>query len=250
MAAIKLFSLVLPVYKQSNTIVKNINELESVLKTLPFKSELIIVLDGQDLETSRKINSLIQKNKKGNIKFYEYELNQGKGYAVKYGVSKAKGDIIGFIDAGLDINPSEISLMINLMEWNDADIIVGSKLHPESKVNYPFARKVLSWGYRTFTHLLFGFTVRDTQVGLKIFKGKVARDVFPKIVVKRFAFDIEVLAVSYRLGYKKIFEAPVVLDFKNGTITSSNFWRIIFWMLWDTMAVFYRINILRYYDRK
>ncbi|HVT00664.1 MAG TPA: glycosyltransferase [Patescibacteria group bacterium] len=250
MEKIKLFSLVLPAYKQSKTIVKNINELEEVLSTLPFRSELIIVLDGRDDEASKKIKALIKKKRKIEIRLFEYEVNQGKGYAVSYGVMKAKGDVIGFIDAGLDINPSEISLMINLMEWNNADIIVGSKLHPESKVNYPIARKILSWGYRTFTHLLFGFTVRDTQVGLKIFKGKVAKDVFSKLVVKRFAFDIEVLAVAYRLGYKKIYEAPVVLDFKNGTITSSNFWRIIFWMLWDTIAVFYRINVLRYYDRK
>jgi len=70
------------------------------------------------------------------------------------------------------------------MEWNNADIVVGSKLHPESKVNYPIQRKILSWGYRTLTHTLFGFNVKDTQVGFKIFRKKVAKEVFSRIIVK------------------------------------------------------------------
>ena len=249
MDEIKLFSLVLPVYKQGKTITKNLDELQKVLLALPFKTELIVVLDGRDDDVAHKIKNFVKESK--NIKFYDYEKNEGKGYAVKYGVLKATGDIVGFIDAGLDINPAEISLMISIMQWNDADIVVGSKLHPESRVNYPFLRKILSWGYRTFTHLLFGFTIKDTQVGLKIFRGIVAKRVFSKIIVKNFAFDVEVLAVAYKLGYKKIYEAPIQLDFNNAsTITSTSFWRVIFWMMWDTMAVFYRLRILNYYSKK
>src|SRR3990167_10673475 len=142
-------------------------------------------------------------------------------------------------------------MLMEHFEWYNADVIVGSKLHPVSRVNYPFSRKLLSWGYRTLTHILFGFKVRDTQVGLKFFKKKVAKDVFSKIIVKKFAFDIEVLAVSYKLGYTKIYEAPTKLNFKGASsITSSNFWNVIFSMLWDTAAVFYRLKILKFYDKK
>jgi len=167
-----------------------------------------------------------------------------------YGVEKAAGDIIGFIDAGMDIDPSEISIMLDIFDWNKADIVVGSKLHPDSKVNYPFARKILSWGYRTITHLLFGFSIRDTQVGFKLYKRIVAKDVFKRILVKRFAFDVEALAVAYRLGYKKIYESPIKLDFSGySSVSILNFWKIILRMLWDTAAVFYRLKILHYYDK-
>ena len=150
----------------------------------------------------------------------------------------------------MDIDPSEISLMLDLMDWNNADIILASKLHPESKVNYPMSRKILSWGYRTITHLLFGFSVKDTQAGFKIYKKKVAKEVFSRIVVKNFAFDVEVLTVAYKLGYKRIYEAPIKLDFSGvSSITSTNFWKVIFQMLWDTAAVFYRLKILHYYDK-
>jgi len=243
----KLISLIIPAYRQEQTIVKDIKNINNVLSNLPVGHELIVVVDGFIDKTLEKVNKI----KNIEVKALGYEKNTGKGFAIKYGVEKAKGDIIGFIDAGMDLDPSEISIMLDIMDWNNADIVVGSKLHPESKVSYPFVRKILSWGYRTLTHVLFGFKVRDTQVGLKLFKKKVAKQVFSKIIVKKFAFDIEVLAVAYKLGYTKIYEAPIKLNFKSASsITSSNFWNVIFWMLWDTAAVFYRLKILRFYDRK
>lgn len=248
MEKIKLLSLVVPAYKQEKTIVKDIVALDKALSVFSFRHEIIVVVDGFVDKTHDLL--LNHKSEIRSLKVLGYEDNRGKGFAIKLGVEKAKGDIIGFIDAGMDLDPSEISIMLDIMDWNKADIVIGSKLHPESKVNYPFARKILSWGYRTLTHLLFGFKVKDTQVGLKFFKKKVAKDVFSKIIVKKFAFDIEVLAVAYKLGYTKIYEAPIKLDFRGAsTITSTSLWKIIFWMLWDTAAVFYRLRVLKYYDK-
>lgn len=249
MQGIKLLSLIVPAFKQEKTIVKDIENLSSVLSSLFINYEIIVVVDGFFDKTYARIKK--QESRSKNLSVLGYEKNIGKGFAIKYGVEKARGDVIGFIDAGMDLDPSEISIMLNMMDWNKADIIIGSKLHPESKVNYPPVRKILSWGYRTLTHLLFGFNVKDTQVGLKFFKRKVAKDVFSKIIVKKFAFDIEVLAVAYKLGYTKIYEAPVKLNFTGAsTITSKSFWKVIYWMLYDTVAVFYRLKILHYYDKE
>jgi len=247
MKDIKLLSLVIPAYKQEKTIVEDIKNLQKILSTLPFKHEIIVVVDGEEDKTFANAKSV----KGSDIIVAGYKKNIGKGFAIKHGVEKAKGDIIGFIDAGMDIDPTEISIALDIMEWNKADIVIGSKLHPESKVKYPIQRKILSWGYRTLTHVLFGFNVKDTQVGFKLFRGKVAKDVFSRIIVKRFAFDIEVLTVAQKLGYTKIYEAPVKLNFNHASsVTSGNFWKVIFSMLWDTAAVFYRLRILRYYDKK
>lgn len=244
----KLLSLVVPAYKQERTIVKDLQNLSSVLSKLPFKYEIIVVEDGVYDKTSGLLKKLRPKNK--NLKIYTYDKNIGKGFAIKYGVVKAKGDIIGFIDAGMDLDPSGISLMLDLMEWEKADIVMGSKLHPDSKVKYPKSRQVLSWGYRTLTHVLFGFKVKDTQVGLKLFRKKVAKDVFARIIVKKFAFDIEVLTVAYKLGYHKIYETPIKLNFNRASsITSGSFWKVILSMLWDTTAVFYRLKVLHFYDK-
>ena len=239
-------SIILPAYKQERTIIKNISKLEVVLKSLGYKYEIIVVVDGKEDKTQEKVRSISSRK----IKTITFEKNQGKGNAIKYGGLKASGDIIGFIDAGMDIDLSGISMLLNHFMWYNADIIVGSKMHPVSQVNYPLYRKFLSWGYRTFTHLLFGFKIRDTQVGIKLYRKKVVKDVFPRLLVKSFAFDVEILALAYVLGYKRIYEAPIKLKFGGkSSITSSNLWKTIMLMLWDTSAVFYRIRILKYYRK-
>jgi glycosyltransferase involved in cell wall biosynthesis len=186
------------------------------------------------------------------ISGYGYEQNKGKGYAIRYGMARSKGDYIVFIDAGMDINPNGISLILEHMEWYGADIMVASKRHSASKVSYPFFRKILSFGYQVLVRVLFGLKVRDTQVGLKVFKRKVLEKVLPRLLVKRFAFDIEILAVANYLGFTKIYDAPVEikLDLFNssfslkGVLFNKNLWLMVI----DTLAVFYRIYFLKYYD--
>lgn len=245
MQNISLLSVVIPAFKQEKTIAQDIKNLNNVLSSLAYAYEIIVVVDGfvdKTYEIAKKIKA---------VRVFGYKENQGKGHAVKYGMLKAKGDVVGFIDAGMDIKPTGISILLDSMLWRDLDIIVGSKLHPDSKVDYPWIRRILSWGYRTLTRLLFGFSIRDTQVGLKFFTREVVKDVFPRLVVKTFAFDVEILAVARAFGYKKIYEGPVELNFGGvSSITSKNFWRIILLMLWDTMAVFYRLKILKYYSKK
>jgi glycosyltransferase involved in cell wall biosynthesis len=225
MEGIKLLSLIVPAYKQEKTIRRDILSLQKALSKLQIKYEIIIVIDGMVDKTYERVKKI--KSKK--LRIYLYRENKGKGYAVQYGMLHAKGDVIGFIDAGMDINPTGILMLLNHLIWYDADVIIGSKLHSVSRVSYPPVRKVFSWGYRTFTRILFGFKVRDTQVGLKILRRKVVLDVIPRLTVHNFAFDIEMLAVAYYLGYKKIYEAPVKLKLNPelSSVTNSNFWKPI-----------------------
>lgn len=240
-------SIIIPAYKQAKTIQQDVKNIESCIIQLNIPYEIIIVVDGMKDDTYKNAKKLSTTT----IKVIGLELNHGKGYAVRTGMLKADGDIIGFIDAGMDIGPTAISLLINYMNWYDADIIIGSKLHPESKVVYPVFRKILSWGYRSLTHVLFDLSVKDTQVGLKFFKKSVVRKVFPRLVINTFAFDIEILAVARYLGFKKIYEGPIELNFSGAsTITSSSFWRVIIIMLIDTFKVLYRLKIVHLYDRK
>lgn len=241
----ELISLIIPSYKQEKTIVADISRIKKVMDSLKKSYEIIVVIDGY-LDKSREI---LKKKKIAKVKVVGYANNHGKGYAVRYGMANSKGNIIAFLDAGMDLNPEALSLALDYMKWNKADIVIGSKLHPLSKVQYPWQRKVLSFGYRTLAKMLFGLSVSDTQVGLKVFRRKVLEDVLPRLLVKRYAFDIEILSVAYYLDYKKIIEAPVELTFGDwSSITSSNFLQTIIKMMWDTMAVFYRLRILHYYD--
>ena len=177
----------------------------------------------------------------------------GKGHAVRFGMAKAKGEIVAFMDVGLDINPNALSMLLEHFEWYNADIIVGSKRHPASKVEYPWQRRVLSFGYQVLVRVLFGLRVRDTQVGIKFFRREVLEKTLPRLLVKEFAFDVEMLSVANYLGFTRIFEAPVETktDFKvASTIISKGFIKTVWGVFIDTMAVFYRLRILHYYDSK
>jgi hypothetical protein len=95
--------------------------------------------------------------------------------------------------------------------------------------------------------LLFNLDVRDTQTGLKLFRRQVLRDTLPLLAIKRFAFDLELLVVAQQLGYRKILEAPISLDYQfESTVNLRSAWMV----LWDTAAIFYRLRILRYYARR
>jgi glycosyltransferase involved in cell wall biosynthesis len=237
-------SLIIPAYKQEKTIVKDLKRIESVLKQIRHPYEIIVIVDGMIDRTYSKVEKL----KSNRIKVFMYSKNFGKGFAIRFGMLKSTGDLVGFIDSGMDINPNGLSMLLEHLEWYRADIIIGSKMHPVSKVNYPVTRRILSWGYRLLVRLLFGLSIRDTQVGMKIYKRGVIEKVLPRLLVKRYAFDIEILAVSHMLGFKRIYEAPIELEFKNSSITSTNFWKVVLHMLWDTLAVFYRLKILHYYE--
>lgn len=244
----RVLSLIIPAYKQEKTIRRDLLRIKVAMDQLRYDYEVIVVVDGRSDHTYDRAKSIRSKK----ITVIGYQHNHGKGHAVRFGMAKAQGDIIAFIDSGMDINPNGISMLLEHFEWYNADIIVGSKLHPVSKVRYPFSRTLLSLGYRVFVKVLFGLNIRDTQVGIKIFRRTVLEDVLPRLLVKAYAFDIEILAVSYYLGYKRIFEAPIELVFRKGmsSIVSKGFWKIVLLMLWDTIAVFYRLRVLRYYDNE
>lgn len=243
----KLLSLIIPAYKQEKTIQKDLRRIKGIIDEITKNYEIIVVVDGMKDKTFQKVKAL----KFRKIKVFGYPTNHGKGYAVRFGMARAKGSIIAFIDSGMDLHPKALEKLLLILEVTESDIVIGSKLHPKSKVTYPWQRKVMSWGYRSMVKLCFGLNISDTQVGLKVFRRKVLEDVLPRLLVKRYAFDIEILAVAHYLGYKKIKEAPITLVFNNwSSITSANFLRTIYLMLWDTAAVYYRLKILKYYDNK
>lgn len=240
-----LLSVVIPAYKQEKTIVEDLKRVQKVLDKIRYDYEIVVVVDGKIDKTFENA----KKTKSNKLKVVGYAENKGKGNAVRYGMARTKGDIIAFIDAGMDLDPNGLSMLLEHFEWYKADIIIGSKRHPVSQVNYPWQRRILSLGYQLLVKILFGLNIRDTQVGMKFFKRKVLEDVLPRLLVKTYAFDIEILAVARRLGYKRIFEAPVRLKWdKEKSIVSKSLWKTLYSMLWDTVAVFYRLKILCYYD--
>jgi len=237
-------SILIPVHNEGERIKHNLAEVRKTLDELGCNYEVIAIDDGSSDDSVRILeelqagfpNLIINKNHK----------NFGKGRALKKAFKYARGDLIVWLDADLDLHPFQIKTLYDIMVLNDADVVIGSKMHPNSKVDYPLNRRIISLGYYCFIRLFFKLPCRDTQTGLKLFRRSVLDAVFPRILVKKFAFDLEVLVNAHHLGFKLV-EAPIVLDSQRpyGRIGISS----IFTTFWDTLAIWYRMYILKYYDR-
>ena len=240
-------SVIIPAYKQAATIRQDLYTIYDTLEQIRYPYELIVVVDGT------KVDSTFTEAKKCRLKNLQvtgYKQNHGKGYALRYGMARSKGDYVAFIDSGMEIDPNGLSMILEHMEWYQADVIVGSKRHPASQVVYPLDRKIISFGARIISKFLLGINVRDTQAGLKIFKRQVLEKVLPRLLIKSYAIDLEILSVASHLGFKKIYEAPIKLSYEFKSLTHATGLKAIFNSLIDALAVFYRLKILHYYDDK
>jgi glycosyltransferase involved in cell wall biosynthesis len=236
-------SVVVPAYREGNRIHANLNRLVGELDKLGVTYEIIVVSDGNTDATVREARRVVSKA----IRVFSYPMNVGKGFALSCGVDQSTGDLVTFIDADMELDPATIGRFIQIMNTEGCDAVIGSKRHSESQVAYPKLRRLQSAIYQLFVRLLFNLNVRDTQTGLKLFRRRVLEESLPLLAIKRFAFDLELLVVARQLGYVKVCEAPIKLDFQfESTVNLGSAWNV----LWDTAAIFYRLRILRYYEQR
>src|SRR6266702_905995 len=236
-------SVVVPAFREGKRIYQNITRLLGELDKLNASYEVVIVSDGNTDDTVREAKRV----KSPHVRVFHYPMNIGKGFALSLGVDQCVGDLVTFIDADMELDPADIAGFIDLMRASTCDAVIGSKRHPESKVDYPRFRRFQSWMYQVVVRLLFNLNVRDTQTGLKLFRRQVLKEALPLLAIKKFAFDLELLVVARQLGYRNVCEAPISLDYQFESTVNM---RSAFWALWDTAAIFYRLRILRYYERR
>ena len=238
-----LLSVIIPAYNEGEHIAHNLGVVETILSNSGISHEIILVDDGSTDNTYFEGVRTANNSKK--IKVVRKE-HGGKGSALKHGFRFCSGKLVTFIDADLDLHPRQIPRFIRYMVENDADVVVGSKRHPLSRIDYPFHRKFLSRAYQLMVKLLFNLDVRDTQAGLKLFRHSVLKEVLPRILCKKYAFDLELLVNAAHRGFR-IVEAPIELNWKR--VSSRMKIRDGCRIMLDTMAVFYRLRIIKYYDR-
>lgn len=235
-------SILLPVYNAENNICCNVEFLISTVSTFLSDYEIILSNDGSSDNTCFELEKL--KNKYDNIKVFNATRNYGKGHALKRALELASHEYIVFCDSDMELNPSVLNSFFDIMQKENADIVIGSKRHKDSVVNYSKTRKIISFIYFLFVKIFFSLPIEDTQTGLKLFKRSAIVGVFPRVLVRRFAYDLEVLAAC-NLNNKKIVSAPIILN------PSRNFGLIPIKVLWntfiDTLAVFYRLRFLSFY---
>jgi glycosyltransferase involved in cell wall biosynthesis/O-antigen/teichoic acid export membrane protein len=232
-------SIVLPCHNAARGLRAMLEGLVTELEAVE-SYELIVVSDGSTDETV----AIAQEFAPVGARVLDYPQRAGKGYALQVGLTEARGRYVAFVDADGDIGAEAIGPFLGIMGLYEPDIVLGSKRHPLSEVEYPPLRRLMSWSYHKLTRLLFRVNVRDTQTGLKLVRREVLADVLPRLYEKRYAFDLELLVVARSLGYRRVFEAPVRVDYQfSSQIRPASILRIAM----DTAAIFYRQYVLGSY---
>jgi glycosyltransferase involved in cell wall biosynthesis len=237
-------SLVTPVHNGAAYIERNVREMISALETLERPFEVIVVCDGSTDRTADVAYGIDDPR----VRVLRYPLNQGKGVAVTCGLAHARGRLVGFLDSDLDIDPDVIVHAARVFEAEPVDAVIGSKRHHDGAVAYPTSRRVYSWGFQLLVRILFRINVRDTQVGAKLFRREMLDTVVPLLLIKRYAYDLELLAVGAEFGFERVREVPIRLDYRfTGSGIGSEAVRRMFV---DTLAIAYRIHVRHWYVRR
>ena len=232
------FSLVIPFYNPGTRLATHVRAVVSILQSERLSFEVIAVSDGSTDGSPSSIAGIEQ------VRLVELSENQGKGAALRAGLAQGRGRYLGFIDADGDIPARVLRTFLAAIRTGDPDVILGSKRHPDSEVIYPPIRRLYSWGYQQLIWVLFLLPTRDTQTGIKLIRRETLAAVLPRMLEKRFAFDLELLVVARRMGYRNFAELPVeIAERFTTTISVAAVWRTLL----DTLAIFYRLRIKRFY---
>ena len=234
-------TLVVPYLNPGPRFLTHVHEIAETISAAGLSYEIVAVSDG----STDGSPAALEAQARSEIRSIVLAENRGKGEALRVGLSTGHGKYLGFIDADGDIAADVLMPMLECVRDGEADVILASKRHPDSHVDYPTIRRVYSWGYQQLIRVLFRLKIRDTQTGLKVVRRDVVASVLPKMLEKRFAFDLELLVVARHLGYEHFVEVPVRIDQRFGSTISS---RVVLRMLQDTLGIFYRLRFVRSYD--
>lgn len=232
-------SFVMPAYNEEDSIEGALDTLDRVVKETGLRYEIVVVDDGSRDSTRLKAINYAKNN--GHVKVIGYRDNVGKGYAVKKGFMKAVGDAVVFLDSDLEIDLERISSYVEALRHGD--IVIASKWHRESVVEIPLIRRILGHGFNVLVRLLTGIKLKDTQTGLKAVGKNAFEHIFPRLAVKRYAFDVELLTVANLYGLK-VMEMPVNIKM-NSLFNPKDAWR----MFLDLLGITYRLRVRRWYQQ-
>ena len=208
-------SVVIPAYNEEKRIEPTLKRAINYLRS-HFDNYEIIVVD--DCSTDNT-NNIVSKYKKNNVKSLRNKKNKGKGYSVKHGIQNAKYSLVLFSDSDLATPIEELGkFMHHIKEY---DIVIASRNMKESniKVKQPLCRQLMGKTFPLLVNLIALRGFKDTQCGFKLFKTDIAKKVVSLQTFERFSFDVEILFIAKKLGYK-IKEVPVVWIDKEGSKVS------------------------------
>lgn len=231
-------SIIIPAYNESAKILRDLEEAKAYLVAQGYEAEVLIVDDGSRDDTAAIVKAALPSLSTPKVKFdlLSYGENRGKGYAVRYGILRARGKKVLFMDAGLCVPLTCIPSGMKTLD-DGADVAIGSRRVAGAKIDraQPVYRQVGSKVFGKVVRGAMGIKVSDTQCGFKLYTADAAKEIFSKVTTEGFMFDIEALLIADKL---KMDVREFGVEWSNDTATSYH-------PLWGTLRNFKELARIR-----
>jgi glycosyltransferase involved in cell wall biosynthesis len=197
-------SIVIPAYNEEKRLPATLSIIQAYLHATGWEFAEIVVVDDGSRDATAELA------RQAGVRVLQNPGNRGKGYSVRHGMLKAKGDWLLFSDADLSTPIEEVEKLWNAVAREQAQAAIGSRDLDRSLigVRQPLFREFGGRFFNLVIRLITGLPFHDTQCGFKLFEGAAAREIFRRQLVERFGFDVEVLFIAQKLGYRTL-EVPV-----------------------------------------
>jgi len=235
-ANLESLSVVIPAYNAERCVASTLDDVQTWLDQSRLPHEIIVVDDG-----SRDRTAEIVGTRGRGVRLLRNETNRGKGYSVRRGMLETRHAWGLFMDVDNSTRIAHLERFAPLAD--QADVIIASRRVPGARIVRPQHRIRQALG-RTFPYLVRALALpdlRDTQCGFKLFRRAAVEAIFPRQRIERFAFDVELLLLAKRMGFR-IAEAPV--DWDNPTNSTLRISTDTFRMLYDLIRTVTRIRVL------
>ncbi len=231
-------SVVIPAYNEENRLPASLERIDGYLRRQRIEAEILVIDDGSTDGTARLADEFL-KDRRGRV--VRLDENRGKGAAVRRGVIEAAGRWVLMTDADLSAPIEEHQKLAATARDNDLDIVIASRGLAGSRieVRQAWLRQTMGKTFNVLMRAMTGLPFRDTQCGFKLMDRRRVLPLFEKMVIDRFAFDIELLylAMRYGLGVREI---PVV--WRNEPDSRVNLIGDPLNMLWDVVRIRWRFR--------
>jgi dolichyl-phosphate beta-glucosyltransferase len=192
-------SVIIPAYNEEALIASTLDCLQNYLLRRPESFEIIVVDDGSQDKTVERVQHL-QKNS-AHLRLLVNPQNMGKGFSIQRGVLESRGQIIIFTDADLPYELDAIDGFLKALR-NHCDLAVGSRVLPGSEVRgVPMLRYVAGQIFSWMVQVVLFQGLPDTQCGFKGFRADAAKEIFRRLTIGGFGFDVEMLFIARKRKY-------------------------------------------------
>ena len=214
-------SIIIPAYNEAVRLPSTLAATAEYFRMRSETFEILVVDDGSTDDTRAVVTWYAAQHPELSVQCLSYGGNRGKGFAVRFGMLRASGDLRLFCDADLATPAEEYEVVLSAMTRVEAEVGIGSRPLRNSHllVHQPWFREWMGRGFNKAVQILAVPGIADTQCGFKLFTAQAAQEVFCRCRIDGFAFDSEALYIARRLGYT-IAEVPIRWSHKDGSKVS------------------------------